>query len=132
MKPKTSLQQITTEAIHSLVATAADHHSFFINDVDPSIELYTDKTLLHTAITKILFKTIAFTSGACIRLSANLYGEVVALVIKQKNTQPGTIAISMEQIQPLAEQLGGSISVVSDSNQQVMIAFSFFNGSRAA
>ncbi|HEX7902902.1 MAG TPA: hypothetical protein VF487_03405 [Chitinophagaceae bacterium] len=127
-----SLKQLSGLVINNIVPQATSHKSFFINDIDPAITVQADTALLVPALKDILLKALAHSENHCIRLSASFFGNIIAVCIKTGLQQCSTIAINMEALQPLAEQLGGSITVMSDHRNNTLVAFSFYNGLRAA
>ena len=127
-----SLKQLSSQVISNIVPQATNHKSFFINDIDPAITVQADTTLVMPALKDILLKALAHSENNCIRLSASLFGNIIAVCIKTGLQQCSTIAINMQLLQPLAEQLGGSITVMSDHHNNTLVAFSFYNGLRAA
>lgn len=133
MQTPYSLQQLSGQVINNIVPQATNYKNFFINDIDPAITVQADTALLMPALKDILVKALALSENHCIRLSASVFGNIIAVCIKQPGLQQcSTIAINMEALQPLAEKLGGSITVMSDHGNNTLVAFSFYNGLRAA
>ena len=133
MQYQTELRSLITQVMSGLIPLAIERKSFVINDIQPDIEVYADKDILALAMADVLVKALKHTENDCIRISAKVFNNIILLTIKETSHRPHTtIAFSMEQVQPLAEKLGGSISVNSDDDKCITVAFTFFNGKRAA
>jgi hypothetical protein len=84
--------------------------------------------MLAAVFGSLLNAVISHTENSCIRVSAKLYGKVVIVNLKETH-QPVTpsLALSLRQVQQLAEKIGGNISIGSDRNRPATIIFSFVN-----
>lgn len=133
MEHQIELQQLTGFVTKSLTTEACSRKSLLVNNVTPGIIVHADREALAETLTDVLTKTICHTENNCIRIEAVAYDNIISLVIKQTGSCSSTsIAVSMTALQPLAEKLGGSISVVTDNNSRITVALSFYNGLRAA
>jgi signal transduction histidine kinase len=133
MNHPTELKTLISQVMNSLIPLAVRRRSFLINEIDPEIKLHADRDMIAYVLGDVLVKAIHHTDNDCIRISADVYSNIVLVKINETGQRPyTTIAVSMEQLQPLAEKLGGSISVNSRPDHGVTVALTFFNGSRAA
>lgn len=133
MEQHVELQQLVKYVAGNLTAAACSRNSFFVNDVAPGIIIHADREMLAETLGKLLAKAIEQTGNNCIRIEAVVFNQIVSLVINQTGQcSSAGLAVSMEPLQPVAEKLGGSISVVSDHEHKTLVALSFFNGRRAA
>lgn len=133
MEYQIDLQQLVNFVIKGLTKEACSRKSLMINDVTHGVSVHADRERLAETLGDVLKKTICHTENNCIRISASIYDNIISLVIRHSGRCTSTsIAVSMEPLQTQAEKLGGSITVVSDSDSRIMVAFSFFNGLRAA
>lgn len=133
MEHQIELKQLTGFVTKNLTTEACSRKSLLVNNVTPGIIVHADREALAETLTDVLTKTICHTENNCIRIETAIYDNIVSLIIKQSGYCSSTsIAVSMMPLQPLAEKLGGSISVVSDSDSRITVAFSFYNGLRAA
>jgi len=124
MEQQIELQQLTSFVTKGLISEACSRKSLLVNNVTPA---------LAETLTDVLTKTICHTESNCIRIESIAYDNIISLVIKQTGLcSSSSIAISMAPLQPLADKLGGSISVVTDNNSRITVALSFYNGLRAA
>jgi light-regulated signal transduction histidine kinase (bacteriophytochrome) len=128
-----ALQEIVNLVMDSLVPFATTRKSFLVNDIAPEIELYADKDMLALVVSDVLKTAIRHTENDCIRITAKSVQDSIFLNVKENGCRPYiAVAESMERIQPLAEKLGGFITVASSSHEGVTVAFSFYNGYKAA
>jgi len=133
MEQQIELQQLTSFVTKGLISEACSRKSLLVNNVTPGIIVHADREALAETLTDVLTKTICHTESNCIRIESIAYDNIISLVIKQTGLcSSSSIAISMAPLQPLADKLGGSISVVTDNNSRITVALSFYNGLRAA
>jgi hypothetical protein len=133
MEHQIELQQLTGFVMKNLTAEACSRKSLLVNNVTPGIIVHADREALAETLTDVLTKTICHTESNCIRIEAVAFDNIISLVIKQTGScSSSNIAVSMAPLQPLANKLGGSISVVTDNNSRITVALSFYNGRRAA
>jgi hypothetical protein len=128
-----ALQEVVNLVMDSLVPFATTRKSFLVNDIAPEIELHADKDMLALVVSDVLKTAIRHTENDCIRITAKSVRDSIFLNVKENGCRPYiAVAESMERIQPLAEKLGGFITVASSSHEGVTVAFSFYNGHKAA
>jgi hypothetical protein len=133
MKNPSALQEIVNLVISSLKPLASTRKSRLVNDIAPGIELNADKDMLALVVSDVLTTAIRHTENDCITISAKSVCDSIFLNVKETGCRPYiAVAESMERIQPLAEKLGGFISVQSSSHEGITVAFSFYNGKKAA
>lgn len=133
MEHKIELKELVSYVMKSLAPEAACRCSFMLNDVAPGLQVDADRETLAHTLSAVLSNSICHAENNCIRISTHCFNQIISLTISQTaSCAVSTIAVSMEPLQPLAEKLGGSITVVADNESRVMVAFSFYNGRRAA
>ncbi len=133
MEHQIDLQQLVSFVMKGLTAEACSRQSLLVNDVNAGVTVRADRESLAATLNEVLTKTICHTSNNCIRIGSATYDNIISLVITHSSRCTSTsIAVSMELLQEKAERLGGSITVVSDSDSRIMVALSFYNGLRAA
>lgn len=112
----------------SSMPAATRKHSFIVNDVPPDLEVCADEQMLATVFASLLNTLINYTDNTCIRISAQLYGKVVLVNLKESQRLNKTaFAGSLRQVQQLAEKIGASISISSDRSKATTILLSFSN-----
>ena len=77
--------------------------------------------------------TLTHAENDCICVSANYFSDVIFINVKENSQRTyAAIAESIEQIQHLAEKLGGCITVNGDERDGASVSFSFYNEIKAA
>jgi hypothetical protein len=125
MKDLFSLKQLIRSITLSLIPAATHRHSFFINDVDPELNLSTDQDILASVISALLLTTVSQTENDCIRISAAVEPGIVLLNIHERGYFPAfEMNRQIQQLMPMAENIGGSFSI-AEENEGLDLAFRF-------
>jgi hypothetical protein len=133
MKTNDELHILVDQVMSSLLPLATNRKSFFVNDVIADTQLTADKDILAMVFGNLLRTTIDISENSCIRITANTFPDTVRLSIAQPGTRSfSDIADCMEPIQPLAQKLGGSITVINDPMTGTAVALCFHNRAKAA
>jgi hypothetical protein len=133
MKNAEELHHLIDQVMSNLLPLAADHNSFFINDVNLDMPVNADREILVSTIADLLKRTMDLTQNDCIRVSARSYCDSVLLNIKQAKLRSFIdVADCMEPMLPLAEKLGGCITVMNDPISGTAVALCFDNKPKAA
>ena len=99
-----------------------------VNDVPSWLQVNTDQHKLAAIISRLLDKVIDHTDSSRIRICAKNYHNVTILHIKDKSRlNSPAFANSLVEVQELAEELRGSVSVTSYRNDVTTVALSFMN-----
>ena len=133
MNNHTDLHLLVNDVLNSILPLALSRKSFIVNDVSHNMIIYADKDILALVLGDLIKTTLAYAENDCIRVSANYFSDTVFLNVKETSQRPyAAVAESVERIQPLAEKLGGCITVNSDGSNRVSISLSFYNATKAA
>lgn len=112
----------------SSLPAATRKHSFIVNDVPADLKVCADEQMLASVFGSLLNTLISYTDHSCIRISAQLYGKVVLVNLKEsQRLNRSAFTGSLRQVQQLAEKIGGSISISSDRSKATTIVLSFSN-----
>ena len=99
-----------------------------VNDVPAGLQINTDQHKLAAVIDSLMNKVIGHTTSSSLRVSAKNYGNVTLLYIKDKSRlNSPAFANSLVEVEKLAEELRGSVSVTSYRNDVTTVALSFMN-----
>jgi hypothetical protein len=123
-----SLHKLVSQVISTQLPVSVRRRSFFINDIQPGFFVAIHPQLLASVISDILQLVIKSTSHKCIRISAQAYGPLALITLKDKNGlfQYGSIK-ELQPIQILASRLGGAISTTYQPKEGSTIVISFSN-----
>ncbi len=128
-----SLQKMVNLAAGNLRLTAAERHSFIVNEVSAEFQIETNEIILTTLLNELLSAVVTNTKNSCIRIEAKEYDDVVFLTVKENSGNAnGTVALNLEAIKILAMKMNGAITVSNTGNKINSILLSFPNFKVAA
>ena len=132
-KPVVALHQLVNQLVIGLLPRTVNKKSFIINDVQREMFVDADENILASVIGSVLNIAIVYTQNNCISISAKLYGDVTLVYVEDKvMRQNSAVFYSLYCIQPLAEKLGGSITISNNKAQGTTVTFIFVNNQQAA
>jgi|SRR5688572_6287348 len=125
------VQAAANITLHSLVAcllpgfrsVALKQKVHILNDVPAGFCVTTDETLLSTLIRKLFSSIIDRSNNSCITVTAKRYRNIILIHLKDTNKFNWTPDSTWEQLNPLAEKLGGCI--VANPADRASVTFSF-------
>ncbi|MEO7922843.1 MAG: hypothetical protein ABIR30_04140 [Chitinophagaceae bacterium] len=123
-----TLRTMVNRLVAGIVPSFARQNSFMVNEIPWGLKVEADPGVISAVLGK-LFATIAtHAENSCIRISSKDYGYLLVVQLRNNNnTNPYTIAGSLQEIIPLAEQIGGYIGISSQEDRGMTIVFSFSN-----
>jgi len=128
-----TLDELAGSMIKSFGPLAARNKSVILNDIPDHLYIDTDPDIIAAVLSGLLSAVIRNAKESCIRLSAKIYTNVILVHIKDYNSLNFCpIENSLQQLQPMAEKVGGSVSVTSQRHNVATFAFSFPNLPMAA
>ena len=127
------LRLIVGNMLSSIQSVAARRGSILVNDVSENFFVEVDEQKLSTLFCKLLDLVITHTSNTQIRISAKKFGEVTILYLKEKSRlNSPAFAVRLTEIQQLAENIIGQVSVTSYRHEVTTVALSFVSKTAAA
>lgn len=128
-----TLSELTSNLSAGFLPLARTNKSVIVNDIPEDLFIDTDIELVASIFAGLLAAVVKNAKESYIRLSAKVYGNVILLHIKDHNNfNYCTVENKVQQLIPLAEKIGGSVSVTSQRNNVATFAFSFPNLPMAA
>lgn len=107
---------------------AVRRRSFFVNDIPSEFHVSTDEYILASVIRELLHTIVSHTANSCIRISANAYGPIVLMQVKDsKSFNYHGIYEDLQPVQQIAGRVGGYVSITSRKEDTTTITFSFPN-----
>ena len=122
------LHQLVDRLITSFLPTAVRHHNVFINDIPVDMPVEYNNEWVASVISGMIATITGNSKNNCIRLSAKKYGYVFVLEIK--STARATnhpLNPDLQQMQQLAEKIGGCLFINNQNEEKTMMSFSFPN-----
>lgn len=128
-----TLNELANNLSAGFLPVARSNKSIIVNDIPEDLFIDTDIELVASIFAGLLAAVVKNAKESYIRLSAKVYGNVILLHIKDHNNfNYSPVENKVKQLLPLAEKLGGSVSVTSQRNNVATFAFSFPNLPMAA
>lgn len=129
-------ETVCMEPLHSLVdrlstsfLPAADrHYNYFINEIPRDLSVEYNQDWVASVISGMISSAISTSKNTCIRFCAKKYGHVLVLELREagrKKLLPDSR--QLQQIQDIAEKIGGCLYVGSQEEERIMMSFSFPN-----
>ncbi len=132
-KDPIALHNLVDQLVWSLLPRAARQGSLIVNDVQQEMLVNTDRNMLASVLGSLLYNTVAHAENNCIHVSAKSFGRVTLVHVRNNCIRHDhAIASSLHQVQPLAEKLGGCVSISNNKMKGTTVAFTFLNLPQAA
>jgi hypothetical protein len=123
-----TLSELAQNLTSGFLPLARANKSVIVNDIPEDLFIDTDTELVASIFGGIMASVVKNSKESYIRLSAKIYGNVILLHIKDHNNfNYSSVENKLKQLLPLAEKIGGSVSVTSQRNNVATFAFSFPN-----
>jgi hypothetical protein len=123
-----TLQQLVGCLMTSFIPVANRNNNHFENDIPDDVYIDTDMELVATVLSGLLGAVTKNAKDSCIRLSAKIYGHVILVHVKDYNSvNYFPVENRLQQLQSLAEKIGGAVGVTSQRHNVTTFAFSFPN-----
>lgn len=123
-----SLKQLTTRLAGNYLPVAVRNQSFFMNDIPESLKVEHNQEWISSIISGLLSTVVMHAKGTCIRLTAKKYGHVMVFEIKESGCiSTYAMACGLQDVQTLAEKIGGCLTISLNKEKTTTIAFSFPN-----
>jgi hypothetical protein len=123
-----TLSELANSLVSGFLPLARANKSVIVNDIPGDLFIDTDTELVASIFAGLLAAVVKNAKESYIRLSVKVYGNVLLLHIKDHNNfNYCPVENKLKQLLPLAEKIGGSVSVTSQRNNVTTFAFSFPN-----
>ncbi len=130
---KKTLDQLVSILAAGSLPAAVRRKSFIVNDVPRAMFISADENLLATVLGTILHTVINHTENSCIRIAANVFDDIVYVQMQDScSFSSDAVAGDLQQVQTLAQKMGGHVSLNRKREKVTSIAFSFPNLPQAA
>ena len=123
-----TLHKCVSQVIDNLQSKIPATSKRINNDVHPEILVSTDKDKLMAILSFLLNTLVINGQHHIIYLSAKLIGSITLIHIRTSDTKYSAAIInSVRRIEPLAEKLGGCVTISSNKMYGLTLAFTFIN-----
>ena len=123
-----NLKQLAGKITGNFLPLAVRNNNFFINDIPADLPLEHNIEWVSSVISGLVSTVVNHAKDTCIRLSAKKYGYVMVLEVHESGSQNTyAMACALQQVQHLAQKIGGCLSISMRKHESTTIAFSFPN-----
>jgi hypothetical protein len=123
-----ALHKFVNQAIAGLPMQPIPQTGLIANNVQQELLVSTDKAILGTIVSSLLLTVLIHSKGAVIKVSAKLIGNITVMHIKTKDTgQMEVIAEGFHKLQPMAQSVGGCITISNGKFHGINLAITFIN-----
>lgn len=121
---RSNLHHMVNRLAISSLPMAIRNRSFIVNDVPDELFVSTDSNVLASVLSGLIQSLIIYTTNGCVRVSANRQDDTILIQVKD-NGQCDKMSVEkrIAQVRPLAEKLGGALSVTDNGTNVIMFAF---------
>lgn len=121
------LCHVANRLVKSFLPQATRNKSFFVNEIPENLFIGNNPQLVASVLSGLISFVVSHTKDSCIRLSAKVYNQVILMHVKDCSSSCHTVENELRQLQPIAEKIGGIVSVTSHRMNVTTFAFSFPN-----
>lgn len=123
-----NLSQLVKQLAKSSTPAAVRRGSFIVNDVPGHLDIAADENMLASIVGGMLNTVVNHAENSCIRIDARTHGNLVLVEVKDCSSfNSYAVASGIQQFQPMAEKMGGYLSITRHREKVMTIAFSFPN-----
>lgn len=122
-----SLHDVVDNIITKYLTTAKNNSNSLINNVSDKLSIGVNETIVGSVISGLLHAMITHVKESHIYISAKeLYGKMVEINVKDDNCyNTYAVALSLQDVVPLAEMIGGRLNITNQRQKITTISFSF-------
>lgn len=121
-----TLKKLTGGLITSFLPAATRNRSFFVNNIPDQLTIAHNREWIASVISGLLKAVVNHARETCIQLSARKYGENIVLEIQESGCiSTYAMACGLQDVQSMAEKIGGNLNISIRKPTCTMIAFSF-------
>lgn len=127
INPIRSLYQLVDNNVKNYLSVARRNSNSFINNVSDKLRINANESVLNSVIGGVLNAVVTHVRESHIQISAKeLYGKMIEVNIKDDNCyNTYAVALSLQDIVPLAEKIGGRIDITNQRQKITTVSFRF-------
>ena len=123
-----TLSQLVSRISGDYLPKAVRNRSFFINEVPSDLAVDHNREWIASVVSGMLSTVVMHARDTCIRLSGRKYGQVIVLEVQESGCiSTYAMACGLQDVQTMAEKIGGSLNISVHKSAVTRIAFSFPN-----
>ena len=123
-----TLNQLVSRIADNFLPVAVRNNSFFVNEVPSTLTVDHNQSWVSSVVANLFASVVNNAWDTCIRVSAKAYGYVIVMEIQESGAVSSyAMACDLQQVQALAEKIGGTLNISLNNHSTTTIAFSFPN-----
>ena len=123
-----NLKQLVDRITGVFLPAATRNQSFFVNDVPNDLPVDNNPQWVASVLSRMLSTVVNHVKNTSIRLTAKRHGHEVILEVQESGSENGfAMASELQQVNSLAERVGGHLSISLPKANMTAIAFCFLN-----
>jgi hypothetical protein len=121
-----NLNELIDRLASVFLPAAKRNQSYFVNDVPSTLAIDANPQYIAPVVSRMISTVVSHVKNSCIRFSAKKHGHVVILEIQESGSVNGfALASELQQVNRLAEKIGGYLSISLPKAETTSIAFCF-------
>lgn len=121
-----NLNQLVDRLSAVFLPAAVQNQSFFLNDVPNDLAIVSNTQYISSVMSRMIATVVNHVKDTCIRFTAKRHGNIVVLEVQESGSVNGfAMASELQQVNSLAERIGGYLSITLPRAETTSIAFSF-------
>jgi hypothetical protein len=121
------LHQLVDRLITSFSPAALRNHIFFVNEIPVNLQVEHNNECVASVISGMITSVISDSKENCIRFTAKKFGHVLVLELAENGAAQHHLNADLQQMQHLAEKIGGCLFINTQSPNKTLLSFSFPN-----
>ena len=123
-----NLKQLIDRLTGVFLPAAVRNQSFFVNDVPNDLPIDNNPQWVASVVSRMLSTVVNHVKNTSIRLTAKKHGHQVILEVQESGSVNGfAMASELQQVNSLAERIGGHLNISLPKDNTTAIAFIFPN-----
>lgn len=121
-----TLSQLVGRITGDYLPMAVKNRSFFVNEVPVDLVIDHNRDWIASVVRGMLSAVVMHARDTCIRLSGRKYGQVMVLEVQESGCiSTYAMACGLQDVQTMAEKIGGSLNISVHKDTVTRISFSF-------
>jgi hypothetical protein len=123
-----NLHQLVDQVAGGSIPKAVKRNSFIINEVPRGFQVASNEKLLTAILNKMLSTVVSHSNHSCIRIKANVYGDILCFSIKDKSSfSDHAVTADLEPVKQMVKKLKGNVIIRNMEDKFTTILLSLPN-----
>jgi hypothetical protein len=123
-----NLHQLVDQAAGGSIPKAVKRNSFIINEVPRGFQVASNEKILVSILNRMLSTVVSHSKHSCIRIKANVYGDILCLrIIDKSNFSDDAVTADLEPVKHMVKKLKGNVIIRNIEDKFTSILLSLPN-----